>query len=138
MQASVKWQKDYVFQGTTAEGNTATMDGDRENAPSPMEMVLMAAGSCSSIDIVMILKKSRQDITDVEVKLEGERVDAVPAVFSKINLHFIVSGNNLSEKHVARAVNLSMEKYCSVSIMLGKAMDITHSFEIVSTDTANA
>lgn len=136
MQATVKWQKDLVFQGTTADGHTVTMDGDRSQAASPMEMVLMSAGSCSSIDVVMILQKARQDITNVEVKLEGERVDSVPSVFSKINLHFVVSGNNLSEKQVARAVDLSMEKYCSVSIMLSKAIEISHSFEIVAASEA--
>lgn len=131
MQATVKWQQGLSFEGTTEEGNKVIMDGERANGASPMEMVMMAAGSCSSIDIVMILEKARQKITNVEVKLEGERVDAVPSVFSKINLHFIVAGKELSEKQVERAVNLSMEKYCSVSIMLGKSVEISHSLEII-------
>ena len=131
MQASVKWQQGLCFEGTTEEGNKVIMDGERANGASPMEMVMMAAGSCASIDIVMILEKARQNITNTEVKLEGERVDAVPSVFSKINMHFIVTGKDLSEKQVDRAVNLSMEKYCSVALMLGKSVEITHSHEVI-------
>lgn len=129
MQATVKWQNGLCFESTTESGHKIIMDGTKENGASPMEMVMMCAGNCASIDIVMILEKARQNITGVEVKLEGERVDAVPAVFSKIHMHFVVSGKDLSEKQVKRAVNLSMEKYCSVSIMLKEAVEITHSFE---------
>ena len=129
MQATVKWQEGLCFESTTENGHKIIMDGSKEKGASPMEMVMMCAGNCASIDIVMILEKARQTITGVEVKLEGERVDAVPAVFSKIHMHFIVTGQDLSEKQVERAVNLSMEKYCSVSIMLKEAVTITHSFE---------
>ena len=131
MQATVKWQHDLVFEGTTENGNTVLMDGNKQEAATPMEMVMMAAASCSSVDVVSILEKAKQEVSGVEVKLDGERVDAVPAVFSKIHLHFVVRGKNVSEKHVERAVNLSADKYCSVSIMLGKSVEITHSFEVV-------
>lgn len=131
MQASVKWVDGLKFLGTSGSGHAVVMDGDKTCAPSPMEMVLMAAGSCSSVDVVNILQKAKQQVSGVEVKLSGERADAVPAVFTKIHLHFVVSGQGISSKHVERAVNLSAEKYCSVSIMLGKAVEVTHSFEII-------
>ncbi len=130
MQATVKWQEGLCFESTTENGHKIIMDGTKEKGASPMEMVMMCAGNCASIDIVMILEKARQEITGVEVQLKGERVDDVPAVFSKIHMHFVVSGNALSEKQVERAVNLSMEKYCSVSIMLKEAVEISHSFEM--------
>jgi putative redox protein len=130
MQANVKWLDKQRFVGTSESGHTVVMDGDKASAASPMEMVMMAAGSCASVDVVSILKKARQQVTGVEVQLSGERADAVPAVFTRINLHFVVTGFDVSEKHVERAVDLSAEKYCSVSIMLGKSVDISHSFEV--------
>ncbi|MDF2179204.1 OsmC family protein [Aliiglaciecola sp. CAU 1673] len=131
MQASVKWVDGLRFMGTSDSGHAVVMDGDKASAASPMEMVLMAAGSCSSVDVVNILQKAKQQVSGVEVKLSGERADAVPAVFTKIHLHFVVSGQGISDKHVERAVNLSADKYCSVSIMLGKSVEVTHSFEVV-------
>ncbi|UAA39800.1 OsmC family protein [Paraneptunicella aestuarii] len=131
MQATVKWQHDLLFEGTTENGNKVLLDGQKKVSATPMEMVLMATGSCSSIDVVNILEKAKQEVTGVEVKLEAERVDAVPAVFKTMHLHFIVRGKGISEKHVERAVNLSADKYCSLSIMLGKSVEITHSFEII-------
>ncbi len=88
-------------------------------------------GGCSSFDVVSMLKKSKQDLIDCEVEISAERADSEPKVFTKIHLHFIVSGNDLSEKRVARAIELSAEKYCSASIMLGKTADVTHDFVIV-------
>lgn len=106
--------------------------GGRNMGIRPMEMLLIGVGGCSSFDVVDILKKSRQNITGCHTRLEAERADAVPAVFTKINIHFIVKGKDLKEKQVERAVALSAEKYCSASIMLGKAgVQITHSFEII-------
>ncbi|BAN98871.1 osmC family protein [Plautia stali symbiont] len=103
------------------------MDGNSgDKAPSPMEMVLMAAGGCSAIDVVSILQKGRNDVADCEVKLTSERREEAPRIFTHINLHFIVSG-----KAVARAVDLSAEKYCSVAIMLGKGVEMTHSYKVV-------
>ncbi|WP_337842152.1 OsmC family protein [Rheinheimera sp.] len=132
MQAKVKWVGDETFVGRSASGHNVVFDANKDDsaAPSPMEMVLMAAGTCSSVDVVSILKKARQQVTGCEVILTGERVDTVPRVFSKIHLHFEVTGFDVSEKHVERAVNLSAEKYCSVSIMLSKAVEVTHSFSV--------
>ncbi|MCR6554336.1 OsmC family protein, partial [Aeromonas sp. CPF2-S1] len=98
---------------------------------SPMEMILLAVGGCSSIDVVSILEKARQSVTACHVELEGTRADTVPRVFEQIHLKFVVTGKGLAEKQVARAVDLSMEKYCSVSLMLEKAVEITHSYQIL-------
>lgn len=131
MQAKVKWCGDLTFLGTSDSGHQVVMDGNRgEQAPSPMEMVLLSVASCSSVDVVSILQKARQQITDCEVEIEAERADAVPAVFTKIHLHFVVSGSNVSDTHVERAVKLSADKYCSVSIMLGAAVQISHSYRV--------
>lgn len=132
MQASVKWQGDLKFNGTTEKGHQVLMDGNQgTEGSSPMELVMMAAGGCASVDVVSILQKAKQQVQDVEVKLSGERVDAVPSIFSKIHLHFVVTGTGVSEKHVERAVNLSADKYCSVAIMLSKGVEMSHSFEVV-------
>jgi putative redox protein len=130
MQAWVQWIGEAKFLGTTESGQEVTMDGDRGVAPSPMEMVLMAAGSCSSVDVVSILKKSRQDVSHCEVQLTAERAETAPRVFTKIHMHFVVTGNGVLEKRVERAVQLSAEKYCSVSLMLGHAVEMSHSFEV--------
>ena len=131
MQARVKWVEGLTFLGESASGHQVLMDGSAgEKAPSPMEMVLMSVGGCSAIDVVSILQKGRNDVRDCEVKLSSQRRDEPPRTFTAINLHFIVSGKGLSDKVVERAVNLSAEKYCSVSLMLSQAATVTHSFEI--------
>lgn len=131
MQARVKWVEDLTFLGESASGHQVLMDGNSgDKAPSPMEMVLMAVGGCSAIDVVSILQKGRNDVADCEVRLTSTRREEAPSVFTQINLHFIITGKALSEKAVARAVDLSAEKYCSVSIMLGKGAEVTHSYEI--------
>ncbi|RUO29403.1 OsmC family protein [Aliidiomarina sedimenti] len=136
MQAQVKWCGDLTFLGTSDSGHSVIMDGNQgAHAPSPMEMVLMSVASCSSVDVVSILQKARQPITDCVVEVSAERADAVPAVFTSIHLHFIVrghdtSGSDVSDSHVERAVKLSAEKYCSVSIMLGASVDVTHSYSV--------
>ena len=134
MQAQVKWVGDDRFLGLTESNNSVIMDAQRgdKSAASPMEIVLMGLGGCSSVDVVSILKKARQQVTDCRVEIQAERADAVPAVFTKIHLHFVVTGHEMKESQVERAVNLSADKYCSVSIMLGKAVEITHSFEVVA------
>ncbi|ANI30441.1 hypothetical protein PL78_11480 [Yersinia entomophaga] len=133
MQARVKWVEGLTFLGESASGHQVLMDGNAgDKAPSPMEMLLMAAGGCSAIDVVSILQKGRNDVHDCEVKLTSERREEAPRLFTLINLHFVVSGKDLTEKAVERAVELSAEKYCSVALMLGKAAKITHSFEIRS------
>jgi putative redox protein len=96
-----------------------------------MEMLLLGVGGCSSFDVIQILQKGRNDIVKCVAEVTAERVDAVPSVFSKIHLHFIVSGHDLKPAAVERAVKLSAEKYCSASIMLSKAVDITHDFEVI-------
>ncbi len=131
MEARVKWVEDLSFVGESSSGHQVMMDGNSgDKAPSPMEMVLIAAGGCSAIDVVSILRKGRHQVTDCEVKLTSKRREEAPRLFTDFNLHFIVSGKALTDKIVERAVQLSAEKYCSVSLMLGKAANITHSFEI--------
>ena len=136
MKAAVKWVDGAMFVGETGSGHTVVMDGPpdhggRNLAPRPMEMLLLGVGGCSAFDVVDILKRSRQDVTDCETRLEAERADAVPAVFTRIHLHFVVNGKGLKESIVKRAVAMSAEKYCSASIMLGNGgVEITHSFEI--------
>ena len=131
MKAKVSWLNDMAFVGHSETGHKIVMDGDSDGgAPSPMEMVLMSAGTCSAIDVVSILEKARQKVVDVDVELEAERADTVPKVFTKIHLHFVVTGHDVQEKHVERDVNLSADKYCSVAKMLEKAAEISHSFEI--------
>jgi len=132
MQARVKWVEGLTFLGESSSGHQILMDGNSgDKAPSPMEMVLMAAGGCSAIDVVSILQKGRNDVADCEVKLTSERREEAPRIFTYINLHFIVSGKALQDKAVSRAVDLSAEKYCSVAIMLGKGVTITHSYEVI-------
>lgn len=119
---------DMNFKGTNERGQSMQFSGNKE-AVSPMESVLMAAAACSSIDVEMILKKMRQEFISVFVEVEGTRADAVPAVFTKIHMHFIVNGDIKLEK-AQKAVDMSLEQYCSVSIMLAKAAEITHSVEV--------
>ena len=133
MQANIKWVEGDTYVGLSDSGHNVVFDtGSDSAAPSPMEMVLMSAGCCSSVDVVSILKKAKQEFTSISVKLTSERAETAPRVFTKINLHFIVTGKNVSEKHLARAISLSAEKYCSVALMLDKTVDITHSHEIIS------
>jgi putative redox protein len=105
--------------------------GGRNLGIRPMEMLLLGLGGCASFDVVLILQKSRQAISDCEVLIEAERALEDPKVFTRINLHFIVKGKNLSADKVERAIKLSAEKYCSASMMLGKTADITHDFELI-------
>ena len=112
----------------------AAKDSDDAKGPSPMEMILLGLGGCTSYDVVNILKKSRQNVIDCKTELTAERADSVPAVFTKIHIHFIVTGESLKETQVQRAVTLSAEKYCSASLMLEKGgVEISHSHEIIET-----
>lgn len=132
MQARVKWVEGMTFLGESASGHQILMDGNSgDKAPSPMEMLLMAAGGCSSIDVVSILQKGRHEVTDCEVKLTSERREEAPRLFTHIHLHFVVTGKELKESAVARAVELTAEKYCSVTLMLEKAAEISHSYKII-------
>ncbi len=136
MKARIKWIENVSFLGETGSGHGVVIDGPpeyggRNLGPRPMELLLLGVGSCSAFDVVQILKKGRHPVADCEVRVSAERADTVPKVFTRIHLHFVVSGSGLSERAVERAVALSAEKYCSASIMLGKAAEVSHSFEVV-------
>ena len=122
--------------GESGSGHAVVMDGPpefggRNLGLRPMEMVLLGMGGCTEFDVLMILEKSRQDVTSCEVLLEAERATEEPKVFTKIHAHFVICGRDLSRKHVERAISLSAEKFCSASIMLGKTAEITHDYEIL-------
>lgn len=138
MKATIKWVDGARFIGESGSGHSVVMDGPEEIGGRnvgirPMEMLLLGVGACSAVDVVSILKKARQQVTHCEAQVLATRVDAVPAVFETLHLHFVVSGDGLDDGKVRRAVELSAEKYCSASIMLQKAgVAITHDYEIVN------
>ena len=138
MQARVNWVEDVMFVAESGSGHAVVVDGapeggGRNMGMRPMELVALGVASCSSYDVVTILRKARQKITRCEASVKAERADAIPAVFESIHLHFRIAGKNLNESQVARAIELSAEKYCSASIMLKKSgVTITHDYEIVS------
>ena len=139
METQLKWAGNAAFIGKASSGHTVVMDGPTEGGgrnlgPRPMEMLILGMGACSTYDVVSILQKSRQEITDCEIKVTSHRADSDPKVFTDIHIHFIVSGTKLKEKQVERAIKLSAEKYCSASIMLGATANITHDFEIIEVD----
>jgi len=136
MECTVRWHDGMSFIAETGSGHLTAMDGapeagGRNLAPRPMELLLAAAGGCSSFDVISILRKARQDIVDCEVKITAQRADEDPKVFTRINMHFVISGRSLKPETVERAVKLSAEKYCSASIMLGKTAVMHHDWEIV-------
>lgn len=136
MKARVKWVEQMSFLGETESGHAVLMDGapaagGRNLGPRPMEMLLLGAGGCTSFDVILVLKKKRQDVHDCEVLIDAERAETDPKVFTRIHMHFIVTGRNLAPEAVARAIELSATKYCSASIMLGATAEMTHDFEIV-------
>jgi putative redox protein len=137
LNATVKWLDGAAFVGEAGSGHAIVMDGPPDHGGRniglrPMEVLLIGMGGCSSVDVIGILQKARQDVIDCVTHIEAERADAVPAVFTRIHLRFVVTGRNLKETQVKRAVELSADKYCSASIMLSKAgVEITHSYEIV-------
>ena len=137
MKTTVKWTDGGMFVGESGSGHSVVMDGPedlggRNLGPRPMEMLLLGTGGCSVYDVMSMLKKSRQRVVDCRVELDAERADAMPAVFTRINMHFVVTGVGLKESQVKRAVELSAEKYCSASIMLvAGGVEMSHSFEIV-------
>lgn len=135
MECVVRWGDGMSFVAETGSGHQLTMDGPpdaggQNMAPRPMETVLAGTGGCTAFDVVMILKRSRQDITGCEVKLEAERADTDPKVFTRIRFHYVVTGRNLKPEVVERAIHLSAEKYCSASIMLAKTAEMSHTWEI--------
>ena len=136
MEARVKWVEGRTFVGSSGSGHSivlgsSTEPGGKTPGPSPMELLLIGTGGCSSIDVVMILERGREPVADCECVVTAERATEDPKVFTKIHLHFIVSGRGLSATKVERAVALSAEKYCSASIMMSKAAEVTHDFEVV-------
>ena len=136
MTIKVNWQGGKAFEATSSTGHKVMMDASKEvggedRGSRPMELLLMGLGGCSGIDVMLMLEKGKQDVKGCQMEITSERADGVPAVYTKINLHFTVTGTELNEKKVARAVSLSAEKYCSVSKMLEKTAEMTHSYEIV-------
>ncbi|QEY25729.1 OsmC family protein [Neisseria zalophi] len=137
MQITSKWLDGSCFVATTESGHSVVMEGmaaegHAKRGPSPMEMLLLGVAGCSSIDVVMIAEKQRQDIVDCQATVTAKRADTTPRVFTEIHIHFKVIGRDLKESAIEKAVQMSAEKYCSASIMLGKAAKITHSFEIAA------
>ncbi len=136
MKATVKWLDNMSFVGESGSGHSVVMDGPpddggRNLGVRPMEMVLLGMGGCTAFDVVHILKRARQNIVDCHVELEAERAVDIPKVFTKIHAHYIIKGKGLDAKKVERAINMTAEKYCSVSIMLAHSVEITHDFEII-------
>lgn len=136
MKCRVKWLDNMSFVGESGSGHSVVMDGapefgGRNLGFRPMEMLLLGLGGCTAFDVMMILNKSRQNVGDCEVLIEAERSEEIPKVFTQIHIHFVVSGRGLDGNKVEKAVNLSAEKYCSASEMLGKVAKITHDFEVL-------
>ena len=136
MKCRVKWLDHMTFVGESGSGHAVVMDGAPEHGGRdmgfrPMEMLLLGVGGCTAFDVMSILKKSRQAVTDCEVRVDSDRAVEVPKVFTRIHVHFIVSGKNLDPVKVGKAVKLSAEKYCSASLMLGKTAEMSHDFEMV-------
>jgi putative redox protein len=136
MKARVKWVEQVSFLGETESGHAVLMDGapavgGRNLGPRPMEMLLLGVGGCTSFDVISILKKSRQNVSDCYVELEAERAETDPKVFTRIHLHFVVTGKDIKPDAVEKAIKLSAEKYCSASIMLGATAKVTHDFEVI-------
>lgn len=135
MKARVKWLEGTAMVGESGSGHALIMDGPpdlggRNLGVRPMEMLLLGLGGCTQFDVLMILRRARADVTDCVVELAAERADTDPKVFTRIHVHFIVTGRDLKPKQVERAIALSAEKYCSASIMLGAVAAVTHDFEI--------
>lgn len=136
MQARVRWLDGASFVAETGSGHALVIDGPpsiggRNIGPRPMELMLLGVGSCSSVDVLHILQRARQNVVDCDCQLSAERAETDPKVFTKIHLHFVVSGHELKTKQVERAVKLSAEKYCSASLMLQATVEITHDCEII-------
>jgi len=138
MKARVKWVEDRTFVGESASGHrlvlgTSMVPGGATPGPSPMELVLIGTGGCSAYDVVHILEKGREAVEDCVVELDADRAETEPKVFTRIHMHFIVKGRALSHDKVKRAIDLSIDKYCSASAIMAKTAKLTHDFEVVDT-----
>ena len=136
MKARVKWVEDITFVGEADSGHAVVMDAAVDNGGNnrgmrPMEMLLVGMGGCTAFDVLLILKKARQPVTDCEVLVDAERATDHPKVFTRIRVHYRIRGKGLAEAHVKRAVDLSEHKYCSASMMLGKTAEMSHDYEIL-------
>ncbi len=136
MKARIKWKDGMSFLGESGSGHAVLMDGPPEAGGRnlglrPMEMLLLGTGGCAAFDVMLILKKGRQAVSDCVVEIEAQRAAQDPKVFTHIHFHFILTGKNLQPQQIERAISLSAEKYCSASIMLGKTAEMTHDFELV-------
>lgn len=136
MKARIKWVENSLFLGESGSGHTVVMDGPPESGGQnlgvrPMEMLLIGMGGCTAFDVVHILRKGRQDVSDCELYIDAERAETDPKVFTRIHIRYVVKGKGLTDATVRRAIELSAAKYCSASIMLGKSAQITHDYEIV-------
>ncbi len=139
MKTTIKWVDGVMFVAELGSGHALVMDGAPESGgrnmgPRPMEMLLAGLGGCSSYDVVTILKKARQPIVSCVADIQAERAETIPKVFTKIHLHFTITGHKLKHAQVERAINLSAEKYCSASLMLSETAEITHDFDIIDPD----
>jgi putative redox protein len=136
MKGTVTLQEGSTFEGVSGSGHRVALDvapevGGQNLGLRPMELVLLGLGGCTAIDVLHMLRKGRQTITDMRVELDAKRADDVPKVFTKIHLHFVLTGVGLDRHKIERAINLSASKYCSASMMLNKTAEMTHDFEIV-------
>jgi len=143
MKATIRWVDEVLFVAESGSGHAVVIDGPpeaggRNLGMRPMEMVLAGLGGCTTFDVVSILRKARQQVDDVRVELAAERAEEVPKVFTRIHIHFVVSGRDLKPAQVERAISLSAEKYCSATIMLREKVAITHDFEIVDSASGTA
>jgi len=130
----VKWAGDLRFIGSAGSGHSVVIDGDKQSAASPMELLLLGAGGCACIDLVMILQKGRQKIVDAWVDIGGIRREEMPKYFTNIEMHFVIKGIDIQEKRVVKAIELAMEKYCSASAQLAALAEIKTSYEIIEAD----
>jgi len=139
MNATIKWVDDAMFLGVSGSGHSVVLDGPPDQGGHnlgirPMEMLLLGMGGCTSFDVVSILKKSRQSIADCTVDITAVRASEIPEVFTKIHIHFVIKGKQIKQTRVERAIELSVQKYCSASIMLERGgVEISHDYELIST-----
>ena len=140
MKASVRWVDDAMFVAESGSGHTVVIDGPeaeggRNVGIRPMELLLLGVGGCTSFDVMMILKKARQPVTDCVAHIEATRAEGIPAVFTRIHIHFVIKGSGVKASQIKRAIALSAEKYCSASIMLGRGgVEISHDYELLPGD----